>query len=75
MAVMDEFQKEREALKNAPLSTKIKYFWDYNRGKVIIGIVLLVIGIAIGGGIIIASLLKIIVFKVIDAVEKKVKAK
>lgn len=33
------------------------------------------VGIAIGGGIIIASLLKIIVFKVIDAVDKKVKAK
>ena len=43
MAVMDEFQKEREALKNAPLSAKIKYFWDYNRGKVIIGIIFLVI--------------------------------
>lgn len=43
MAVMDEFQKEREALKSAPLSAKMKYFWDYNRGKVIIGIILIFI--------------------------------
>ena len=54
MAVMDEFQKEREALKNAPLSAKIKYFWDYNRGKVILGIILLLIA----GGFISAQLTK-----------------
>lgn len=54
MAVMDEFQKEREALKNAPLSVKIKYFWDYNRGKVIIGIILLLVA----GGFISAQLSK-----------------
>ena len=52
MAVMDEFQKERESLKNAPISAKIKYFWDYNRGKVIIGIILLLIA----GGFISAQL-------------------
>ena len=54
MAVMDEFQKEREALKSAPLSARIKYFWDYNRGKVIIGIILLLIA----GGFISAQLTK-----------------
>ena len=31
MAVMDEFNKERESLKNAPFSEKIGYFWDYYR--------------------------------------------
>ena len=54
MAVMDEFQKEREALKSAPFSARIKYFWDYNRGKVIIGIILLLIA----GGFISAQLTK-----------------
>lgn len=54
MAVMDEFQKEREALKSASLSVRIKYFWDYNRGKVIIGIILLLIA----GGFISAQLTK-----------------
>ena len=54
MAVMDEFKEEREALKNAPLSAKIKYFWDYNRGKVIIGIIL----IFIAGGFIFAQVTK-----------------
>lgn len=54
MAVMDEFKEEREALKNAPLSTKLKYFWDYNRGKVILGIILLLIA----GGFISAQLTK-----------------
>lgn len=54
MAVMDEFQKEREALKSAPFSVRIKYFWDYNRGKVIIGIIL----ILIAGGFISAQLFK-----------------
>lgn len=29
MPVMDEFKEEREALKNAPLKDKIKYFWCY----------------------------------------------
>ena len=54
MAVMDEFKEEREALKSAPLSAKIKYFWDYNRGKVILGIILLLIA----GGFISAQLTK-----------------
>lgn len=54
MAVMDEFREEREALKNAPLSVRLKYFWDYNRGKVIIGIIL----ILIAGGFITAQLTK-----------------
>ena len=54
MAVMDEFKKEREALKKAPLSVKIKYFWDYNRGKVILTIIL----ILIAGGFISAQLTK-----------------
>ena len=54
MAVMDEFKEEREALKNAPFSEKIKYFWDYNRGKVILGIILLLIA----GGFISAQLTK-----------------
>lgn len=43
MAVMDEFEKEREALKSAPLSAKLKYIWDYNKGKIIIGIILILI--------------------------------
>lgn len=54
MAVMDEFKEEREALKNASLSKKLKYFWDYNRGKVFIGIIL----ILIAGGFISAQLSK-----------------
>ena len=54
MAVMDEFKEEREALKKAPLSVKIKYFWDYNRGKVILAIIL----ILIAGGFISAQLTK-----------------
>lgn len=29
MAQMDEFKKEREAIKTAPLKKKLSYFWDY----------------------------------------------
>lgn len=29
MAQMDEFRKEREAIKSAPLKKKLSYFWDY----------------------------------------------
>lgn len=29
MALMDEFKKERAAIKHAPLPKKIRYFWDY----------------------------------------------
>lgn len=31
MALMDEFKKERDSIKNAPLKKKLQYFWDYYR--------------------------------------------
>lgn len=36
MAVMDEFKKEREGLKNGTLKQKLSYFWDYYKWYVII---------------------------------------
>ncbi len=41
MAVMDEFEKEREQVKNASFKKKLVYFLDYNKGKVIIAIILI----------------------------------
>ncbi len=38
MAVMDEFREEREALKNADLKTKWRYFLDYYKWYVIGGV-------------------------------------
>ena len=54
MALMDEFQKERESLKKAPLGDRVKYFWDYNKGKVILGLFLLVLA----GGVLFAQFSK-----------------
>ena len=42
MAVMDEFRKEREAIKKAPFKEKRKYFWDYYKWYCIWGLVILI---------------------------------
>ena len=42
MAAMDEFRKEREAIKHAPFKEKVNYFWDYYKWYVIIGILVIV---------------------------------
>lgn len=49
MPVMDEFKKERAALKNQPLKKKISYFWTYYKWYVLGGVVALaaVISIAV----------------------------
>lgn len=43
MAVMDEFQKEREALRNGTTKEKLSYFWCYYKWHVIIAVSLIVI--------------------------------
>lgn len=35
---MDEFKTERDSIKNAPFKVKVKYFWDYYKWHVIVGI-------------------------------------
>ena len=35
---MDEFKTERDSIKNAPFKAKVKYFWDYYKWHVIVGI-------------------------------------
>ena len=47
MPVMDEFKKEREALKNAPLKQKLSYFMDYYKWHVIASVAALVIVVSI----------------------------
>lgn len=41
MPVMDEFKKEREAMKNGTPKQKLAYFWDYYKWHVIIGVIVL----------------------------------
>lgn len=41
MAQMDEFKKEREAIKTAPLKKRLEYFWDYYKWHTIITIVVI----------------------------------
>ncbi len=43
MAVMDEFKKEREALKNGTPREKLAYFWDYYKWHTIGAVVALVV--------------------------------
>lgn len=47
MAVMDEFKKEREAIKSAPLGEKIKYVWNYYWVQILIvvGLILTIAGV------------------------------
>ncbi len=49
MSLMDEFQEERDKIKNAPLKAKWKYFVDYYLVKtlIILGVVALVIGVIV----------------------------
>ncbi len=42
MAAMDEFRKEREAIKHAPLKVKAAYVWDYYKWYIIVGILVIV---------------------------------
>lgn len=42
MAVMDEFKKEREAMKNGTPKEKLAYFWYYYKWYVIVGIAVVV---------------------------------
>lgn len=42
MAAMDEFKKEREAVKNGTLKQKLSYFWDYYKWYVIIPLVIII---------------------------------
>ncbi len=45
MAVMDEYKKERESIKDASFSKKWQYFWDYYKGHVF---AVLFVGILVG---------------------------
>lgn len=42
MAVMSEFKKERENMKDAPFKMKLQYFWDYYKWYVIIPVVIII---------------------------------
>ncbi|MEE1314347.1 MAG: hypothetical protein UHS49_01085 [Faecalimonas sp.] len=42
MAAMDEFRKEREAIKQAPLKEKLAYFWEYYKWHTIITLFVIV---------------------------------
>ena len=42
MAAMDEFKKEREAVKNGTLKQKLSYFWDYYKWYVIIPLIIII---------------------------------
>lgn len=42
MAAMDEFRKEREAIKNGTLKQKLSYFWDYYKWYVIIPLIIII---------------------------------
>lgn len=42
MAAMDEFRKEREAIKNGSLKQKLSYFWDYYKWYVIIPLIIII---------------------------------
>ncbi len=44
MAVMDEFQKEREALKQASLQKRFSYFWTYYKWHVVALVVVISLG-------------------------------
>ncbi|MCX4304664.1 MAG: hypothetical protein OSJ69_02550 [Acetatifactor sp.] len=46
MPVMDEFKKEREAMKNGTPKQKLAYFWDYYKWHVIIGVIVLVTAVS-----------------------------
>lgn len=43
MAVMNEFSRERESIKNAPFKVRLQYFWDYYKWHVIIPLVIIII--------------------------------
>lgn len=47
MAVMDEFKKEREEIKNAPLNKKLQYVWNYYWVQILIvvGLILTLAGV------------------------------
>lgn len=47
MAVMDEFKKEREQIKTAPLNEKIKYVWNYYWVQIllVVGLILTIAGV------------------------------
>ncbi len=55
MPVMDEFKKEREKIKNAPLKEKLSYFWCYYKWHTI--------GILIGIGAVISIVYSIVTHK------------
>lgn len=42
MAAMDEFRKEREAIKHAPFKEKVAYIWDYYKWFIIVGVLAVV---------------------------------
>lgn len=46
MAAMDEFRKEREAMKTAPFKQKLAYFWDYYKWHTIIIVAVIVFGVS-----------------------------
>lgn len=47
MAVMDEFKKEREEIKTAPLNKKLQYLWNYYWVQILIvvGLILTIAGV------------------------------
>lgn len=46
MALMDEFKKERDSIKNAPLKKKLQYFWDYYKWYAF-GVLFIIIAISL----------------------------
>ncbi len=47
MPVMDEFKKEREAMKNGTPKEKLSYFWDYYKWHVIVGSIVVILAISL----------------------------
>lgn len=47
MPLMDEFKEERESMKNAGFSKKLKYFWDYYKLHTIGGIFAVVLAVTL----------------------------
>ena len=42
MPLMDEFKEEREAMKNQPFLKRLAYFWEYNKLRVIITLLVVI---------------------------------
>lgn len=47
MAVMDEFEEERNSIKSAPLNKRVEYFWNYYKWHTITAIVAIIVAVTL----------------------------